>query len=259
MKTSVPIAATGILSQMYGNVDMILLGYFVGTEEVGYYSVAYKIVVVFAGIIGIYSQSTWPVMIRLYATDQKQLSEFLKQNLHTMLYFMIPVITGGTILAPNIIRDFFGEVYTPAVVPFILLLYYIFFMALSIMLANLLLAIKKDKIYFTTLFLGSFSNLMANLALIPYWRAIGSAMAMVIAELIILTFLFAKVKPLYYEKWIDHSFLLIAIGSTGIMGIGLYAMRQWFCLHVAFLIIMGAMIYLVASWPFCAKYIRKAN
>jgi len=259
LRAAMPFALAGLLSQVYENMDMILLGYFVGSEEVGYYSVAYKIVVVLSSIIAIYSQSTWPVMIRILDTNQQQVGEFLKQNIHTMLYFMLPVATGGTILAHNLITAFFGDAYAPAVIPFVLLLYYVFFMALSITMANLLLAVKEDKSYLIALALGAIANVVGNLVLIPYWRATGSAAAMVIAELIVFVCLLAKVRPVHKETWIDYNFLLVAIGSSAVMGFGVFGLQQMFHFHVGFMILAGILIYVGVSWPFCAKFIRRAS
>ena len=259
LRAAMPFALAGFLSQVYENMDMLLLGYFVGSEEVGYYSVAYKIVIVLSGIIAIYSQSTWPVMIRLFATNQQQVGEFLRRNFHTMLYFMIPVITGGTILAHSLITAFFGKVYEPAVMPFILLLYYVFFMALSITMANLLLAVKKDKNYLSALALGAAANVAGNLALIPHWKATGSAAAMVIAELVVFLCMVLKVKPLHKERWIDYNFLFISIGSSVVMGVSVFGLQRLFDFHVGLLILAGMLIYVGVSWPFCAKFIRRTS
>jgi O-antigen/teichoic acid export membrane protein len=252
-----PFAATALFDQMYGNMDMILLGYFVGAQEVGYYSVAYKIVAVFSGIIGVYSQSTWPVMIRLFATNRQQAEAFFQQNLQTVLYFMIPIIAGGTLLAQNIIEVFFGAAYLPSVIPFIFLLYYVFFMVLSITLSNLLLAAKKDKVYFVTLAMGAIVNAGANLILIPQWRANGSALAMVIAELSIFLFLASKIKRFYHAKWIELKFLGIVLASSGAMLVSLLALQLYFQVHVGILVGAGIILYIGISWPFCAKYMKR--
>ena len=259
LKLSVPFAFTGLLSQVYGNMDMLLIGYFAGSEEVGYYSVAYKIVFVLSGIIGIYSQSTWPVMIRLFENNKQELGVFLKQNLHSMLYFMLPIVTGGTLLGGNIIEAFFGERYMPAAVPFILLLYYVFLMAISITLANLLLATKKDKVYLSTLTLGALVNVLANLVLIPAWRATGAAVAMVITELVIVVFLLSKANSLHKGEWIDSKFLFAVAASNGVMAMGIAGSMKWLQVHVGIEILLGAILYIGVSWPFCVKYIRRTH
>jgi O-antigen/teichoic acid export membrane protein len=259
LRVSMPFAVTGLLAEIYGNIDMLMIGYFAGAAEVGFYSVAYKIVFVLASIIGIYSQSTWPVMIRLFETDNQQLGDFLKQNLHSMIYFLLPIVVGGTILAHTMIIVFFGEAYEPAVLPFTLLLYYVFLMAISITMANFLLAIKQDKIYFKTLVLGAIINITVNFVLIPQWGSLGAAAVMVITELVILFFLLSQLKSIHKEPWIDNKFILASAGSSIIMAGGILGLEALLHLHVTLLILLGAIIYFALSWPFCAEFIRRAH
>lgn len=256
LKISVPFAVTGGISQVYENFDMLMLGLMAGPQDVGYYSVAYKIVVVLSGIVGIYSQSTFPAMIRLRENNSRLMGAFLKQNLHVMLFFLLPVVAGGSILGHSIIGTFFGEVYLQATTPFVLLLYYVFFMTLSITLANWLLAVNEDKKYMSTLILGAAVNVLANLVLIPLWKSAGAAMSMIIAEVVVFCFLAAKVKALHQADWVDKGFLLVSAGSCIFMGFCLFTLQKLFQLHVGFLISVGALIYIGLAWPFCAKFIR---
>lgn len=257
LKVSMPFAVTGGLSQIYENFDMLMLGVMVGPQDVGWYSVSYKIVVVLSGIIGIYSQSTLPVMIRLRENSPQLMGGFLKQNIHITLFFMMPIVTGGTILGNKIIDTFFGQAYLQATTPFVLLLYYVFLMALSITLANWLLAVNEDKRYMVTLIMGAIINVIANLLLIPLWKAAGAATAMIIAELFIVCFLATKVKALYQDDWVEKRFIFISAGSCIVMGFCLFILQKLFQLHVGILIIAGTVIYICLSWPFCARFIRR--
>lgn len=256
---AIPFAARGLLDQFYENMDMIMLGYMVGSQEVGFYSVAYKIVFALSGIVAIYTQSTFPVMIRLYETNRELAGTFLKQNIHTTFYFMAPLIAGGTMLAGSIIEVFFGETYAPAVMPFILLLFYVFLMAISITLSNLLLAAKEDKAYFITLVVGAGVNIACNFALIPGWLSAGAAAAMVIAELFVFLFLVAKVKSIYREAWLDKRFLVISIGSIVVMALCIYGVQKTLNLHLILVILIGALVYMGISWSYCAKLIRRIH
>lgn len=258
LKIAASFAITGGLDQIYENFDMLMLGFMVGSQAVGYYSVSYKIVAVLSGIIGIYSQSTLPVMIRLQEKNPRLMGAFLRQNIHGTLFFMLPIVTGGTILGNDIIATFFGEAYRPAATPFVLLLYYVFFMALSITLANWLLAVNEDKRYMGTVILGAIINVIANLALIPFGKSAGAATAMIIAETVIFCFLATKVKALYPADWVAKRFLFISVGSCIVMGLGIFTIQKLFPLHVGFLILGGALIYLGLAGPFCAKFIRRA-
>lgn len=259
LKAAVPLALTGVLSQIYGNLDLIMLGYVADSAEVGYYSVAYKIVFVISGIVGIYSQSTLPVLIRLYAENRSGAEAFLGQNLHRTLYFMLPILVGGTVLGGEIMVTFFGEAYAPAARPFIVLLGYVFLMAVSVVLANLLLAAKADKIYLHTLALGAVANVAANLTLIPFLGASGAAAAMVVAELAICFFLLIKIKDLQTNVFLDKKFMAASFGSCLAMAMGIQGLQQLFHGHVGIMIAAGALIYLVISWPFCAKAIGRTD
>lgn len=259
LRIALPFAVTGGLDQVYENFDMILLGFMASPQDVGYYSVAYKIVAVLSGIIGIYSQSTFPVMIRLREKNPQFMGSFLKQNIQSVMFFMLPVVVGGTILGNSIIETFFGKAYIQSATPFVLLLYYAFFMALSITLANWLLALNEDKKYMSTLALGAIMNVIANLVLIPLWQSTGAAMAMIIAEGLVFCFLVAKVKALHQAVWIERRFLFISAGSCIVMSFCLYTIQKLFQAHVAFLIFAGALIYIGLAWPFSAKYIRRSH
>ena len=256
LRVAMPFAITGLFEQIYGNMDMILLGYMVGSKEVGYYSVAYKIILVLGGLVAIFSQSTFPVMIRLYGTNERLAKEFLMYSIHSMLYFMVPIVTGGTILAHGIIELFFGGAYAPAALPFIWVLVYCLFMSISTTLAHYILSVKADKVYLRTLIWGAVINVVANLVLIPVWHSTGSALAMVVAELFILFRFVSKVKTLHREAWLNKKFLAILIGSNAIMALCIYWMQvlTW---NVGFIILMGALIYIGLSWAYCVNYIKR--
>ncbi len=132
-------------------------------------------------------------------------------------------------------------------------------MAISITMANYLLAIKQDKIYFKTLVLGAIINITVNFALIPQWGSLGAAAVMVITELVILFFLLAQLKSIHKEPWIDNKFILASAGSSIIMAGGILGLEALLHLHVTLLILLGAIIYFALSWPFCAEFIRRAH
>lgn len=257
LRVAMPFAITGVLSQIYENFDMLFLGITADYLEVGYYSIAYKIVSVLSGIIGIYSQAVLPVMIRLRSESDFLTGDVLQTNIRAILFFMLPVVTGGTILSSAIIETFFGAMYGGATVAFIFLLYYVLFMALSITVANWLIAVNKDRQYMKTLLWGAILNVAMNLLLTPLWQAAGAAMAMVITEVVVFIFFVWRVKQLQGKIFPDRNSFFVLLASSLAMGMGIMVLQQIFVLHVVFLIIIGAMLYLVLSWNVGAKIFRR--
>ena len=225
--------------------------------EVGYYSVAYRIVIVFSGLVAVYSQSTFSAMVRLNETDKTESIAYLTKNLHVMLYAMIPVVTGGTILANSIILAFFGDNYQASVIPFILLLYYLLLMTLSISMANYLLSIKSDKAYIQILIFGVLVNSVANLILIPYWKAVGAAASMVITELATLLYLVSRIRKHILSGWVDVKFVAISIVGAAAMGALCHWLQNSFQVHVIFTIIMGAVTYFGITGFYCMHYLKR--
>ena len=82
---------------------------------------------------------------------------------------------------------------------------------------------------------------------------------MVITELVILFFLLSQIKSVHTEPWIDNKFIYVSAGSSIIMAGSILGIEALFPLHVAFLILVGAIIYFALSWPFCAEFIRRAH
>ena len=254
---SLPFAASTIINQIQANLDMVLLGYFWTAAEVGYYSVAYRIVIVFSGLVGVYSQSTFSAMIRLNETDKSGAMTYLKKNLHVMLYIMIPVITGGTILANSIILTFFGDKYQESVLPFILLLYYLLLMTLSISMANFLLSIKSDKAYIQILVCGVIVNSVTNFLLIPHWKAVGAAAAMAITELATLLFLLSRVRIFLPSGWLDGQFIASSIAGAAVMGGLCYWVQSSFNFHVVFTILLGIITYFGLTGFYCMNFLKR--
>jgi O-antigen/teichoic acid export membrane protein len=254
---SLPFAASTIINQIHDNLDMILLGYFWTAEEVGYYSVAYRIVIVFSGLVAVYSQSTFSAMVRLNETDKTEATAYLTKNLHVMLYAMIPVVTGGTILANSIITAFFGDNYQASVIPFILLLYYLLLMTLSISMANYLLSVKSDKAYLQILVFGVLVNCVANFILIPYWKAIGAAASMVVTELATFLFLLSRIRKHTLTGWLDVKFVAISIAGAIVMGALCHWLQNSFPAHIIFTIIIGIITYFGLTGLYCMNFLKR--
>ena len=226
LQLAMPFAITSALSQVYENFDMIFLGMTANYLEVGYYSVAYKIVSVLSGIIGIYSQAVLPVMIRLRSENASLAGHVLQNNVQAILFLMLPIVTGGTLLGGAIIDTFFGEMYANAAPAFVLLLYYVLFMALSITLANWLIAVNEDRQYMKILLCGAVLNVVMNLLLTPIWKSTGAAMAMIITEVFVFAFFAWKIKGLQRGFCLDGHSLLVLVGSCLGMGAGIVALQQ---------------------------------
>lgn len=256
LKLSLPFVITSVLSQVYGNVDMILLGFIKGAEQVGYYSVSYKIVYFMSGIIGIYSQATFPVMSRLNSISQEKVANFLKYNICAILLLLSPMIIGGILIADNVIILVFGELYKKSAGPFILLLFYVLLMALNVTIANFILVVSADITYMKTLSMGAISNVLCNIILIPLYGAVGSAMSMVLSEVIISLYLVIVVKK-YVKKIFDIKFIVITMADCLLMSSVIYIINRILGWSIILALFIGTLFYIgVVLLNYKKEYVR---
>ena len=80
---------------------------------------------------------------------------------------------------------------------------------------------------------------------------------MIIAELVVFLYLLFKVKSLFRESWLDKKFIFVSVGSCAVMAVCVLGIQQVLFLHVGLLILLGAIVYIGTSWPFCAKFMRR--
>ena len=93
----------------------LLIGYFLGTVALGYYSIAYK---VYTTLVDLMTNTVTKVTLPLFSKLQSQI-EPLKNTLLKIsqyaCYASFPVFTGVIVLAPTLIPIFFGEKWVPSI------------------------------------------------------------------------------------------------------------------------------------------------
>lgn len=111
----ISILGFNFLSFINTRSDDFLIGYFLGTESLGYYSVAYRILTVMSQLlIGTSKQVALPTFSRLQLEpDRFRNAFYAATELTSAIAF--PVFLGNATLAPEIVRAFFGEQWLPSV------------------------------------------------------------------------------------------------------------------------------------------------
>lgn len=161
---------------------VIILGYFVSNTEIGYYSLAEKIVFVAWMILGSYSQAIYPTICKLAQQSFNEVYKFVKKVTLPLI-----VLTG---LSCCIVYAFSGEIIKliaghqvdKAAYLLRILVVVPFVVALNIPPYQILLAYDYKKVY-SALFNGSaLVNVILCTALVSIWGVVGAAVCMVIIQ-----------------------------------------------------------------------------
>jgi len=201
IKTALPIGFGAILMQFSANFNTIFLGLVKTDVQVGLFSAANKLLFFILIFDRVMNNTTFPIISRYYVMGREKLSEIVNRLSKLVLLVSIPVCVGGFILAPDIIKFIYGSVYIDASLIFRILIWFFFITILSSLYTSSLIAGQKNKEYITAIGLGVLGNVILNIILVPSTGAIGTAVALVFAELITLITLTQLIKPIANIKF----------------------------------------------------------
>jgi len=142
LKSSGIITLSRILRTLIVTIDVVMLGFMATSQQVGWYSAAYRIVF-FAMAISYASHVAWlPAITRAVARNRTIDAEF-SASLRLSVVVTLPFVVGGLMIAPQLLRAIFGEEYVPAATALQLLLVSLFFIALHGPSRNVFLAYDR--------------------------------------------------------------------------------------------------------------------
>jgi len=109
------VVGTQILNFVNRRSDDLLIGYFLGPVALGYYSVAYRLLLIITQLLtGVINQVAMPAFSRLQQEPEKLRSGFYKVTQLTS-FISFPAFLGMAALAPELVRVLFGEQWLPSI------------------------------------------------------------------------------------------------------------------------------------------------
>lgn len=213
-RKSWPFCLVSIFNLIYFQLDIVLVRYLNGSEETGYYSVAYNfLLVVLLLPMMIYRKYLSPKMHRWAFSDRDLFHKTYSQGCVLMLFMGIFGMLGIWLVSPNVVPFVFGADYERSVEVLGLL-------ALS--LPALFLIKNLDAVLSTQSYVRTKVKLMAltvllnialNFILVPEFGAMGAAAGTVFCNfLVCFLYLFYAEKYVFPElslKWKEHARALI--------------------------------------------------
>ncbi len=109
------VVGINILNFFNRRADDLLIGYFLGPVALGYYAVAYKILLVVTQLfVGIINSTAMPLFSRLQK-EPEQLRQALYKAVGISSFIAFPVYIGLSALAPELLVVAFGKQWTPSI------------------------------------------------------------------------------------------------------------------------------------------------
>lgn len=180
-RESWPLGLTAICIFIYHRIDQAMLFRMIGSDAVGSYSAAVRLVECFNIIPVALVASTLPLMSKYFDESKDLFIKTYQLSFKYLIIFIVPVAVLATIFSQQIIVLFYGKQFLSSSPVLSLLIWAEIFVFMGVVNNAILVAAHKQIV--DPLFTGvsALINIVLNFLLIPHYGFIGAAIATLIA------------------------------------------------------------------------------
>lgn len=184
LKENVEIGIYAIMTSMYLTFNVMYLGLITNNTQVGFYTSAYRLYTLVLGIFTAFSSVMLPRMSNLLANGKNaEFNTYLNKSFEFVALFSVPMAVCSSILAPELIYLLCGAGYEGAILPMRIIMPALILVGIAqILVIQVLLPMKKDKVLLAASIIGAIISILLNILLISKNGSLGSAIVMLSAE-----------------------------------------------------------------------------
>jgi PST family polysaccharide transporter len=234
--------------------DEILIGYFLGTSALGFYTIGFRILRVITRLLTESIDAVaFPTFSRLQV-DRERFRQAFFQVIQTTSLIAFPGFLGISIIAPELVIAFFGEKWAPSIPVMQVLAFIGILNATSYFNATALVSVGKPFWLFMTNLINALMNIIAMLIAVR-WGIVAVAVAYVIRGYFLAPipiWLLHRSINLNVRRYLLQ--LLPAIVGSIVMGIGVLGIKGFFLdrfpvgINVVLYTVIGMLVYCLVIW-----------
>jgi len=247
LREALPFGFTLIFTTIYFWIDTVMLSLMKGSEVVGWYNAAYRLIFVLMLVPTASVAAVFPVMSRHFKSSMELLKREYELVCRYLFIIALFILVYGFFFADKIISIVFGGGFEPSVIALQVLIFVIPIIFLTYLLGNFLAAVDQQRIVTIVAGANALLNILLNLFLIRKYSYVGASIATVLTE---------GVGLVLMGGYISRNFLKISMVQNilkpifiGILfGVIVFVMRQevnWILAGV-----IGACIYIILLLSF---------
>ena len=197
LKEGWPVTVSNLSMTTCQYIGLFILRLFTNDLVAGYYSLAEKVYFAMKLVLDVFTQTVYPRVCQLLQKGIGQVNAFFKKVYLPFLGIIIGACAGLFIFSPATIRFLAGHESEQATQLLRMLLVAVIIVCLNIPACLVLLAGDHKKNYMRVFSMGTLVNIVANLLLARQMGATGTAVSVLITELLITAALYAELFRLY--------------------------------------------------------------
>jgi O-antigen/teichoic acid export membrane protein len=195
---SYPFAVTSVAAMVYARVDLLLLGFWQGESAAGWYGAAYKLWEAAGLLPASLLEAMFPEMSRLAGRPdgRQRLRSLYRRASRGLFAGGLLLATAGVLAAGLLIPMVYGSQgdYTPAILPFRLLVCAMPAMFLYLLSGYTLYALNRQRRVTVAMLGVGLVNIALNLVVIPRWSYVGAAAVALLSEWLLVAVLYSQAR-----------------------------------------------------------------
>jgi len=219
IKIALPLSMLSIFAIIYVRADTVMLSMMKGDSVVGWYNAAYNLIIQLKIIPTLFLTSLFPAALSVFYKSENQFYRYYERSIKYLIAIGLPMAIGITLLSDKIIMLVYGSQYINSISALRILSWDCFLLFIYVALGNALVGIGKEKQVALSALICACVNIVLNFLLIPRFSLVGSAVATVFAETILLiSYLYLMKK--YFKSIPIHKLIIKPIlASVPLIGI----------------------------------------
>jgi len=237
LREAMPYALEFLLYQLSARVDVVSLGFFLGTATAGVYNVAYRVVFFFMILANFTGLAVFPLASRLYVTSRKELETLYHKSLNLIILVALPAASGIWLVAPDLIKLIFGEAFAESAMVLRYLAWLIFLAFLRSLIGTFLTACDRQVERTKSQWVVTCVAILANVFLIPTIGIKGAAIATLISETLLVILFAVRLRRVLGWPQIGSRLAMSGVATVS------------FCLPLAFFSSLPLVVVILAAIP----------
>lgn len=190
----------GLMVMIFQHTDRVMIKLMVGEAETGFYSAAITCIGITSFVFDAVVDSARPVILQEKGKNKELYETRMIQLYSIITYMSLAQSIGMTLLAKPLVWLLYGAEYAETTEILTVAVWYVTFSHYGSVRNIWILAEEKQKYLTGINLVGAIANIVLNWCLIPFWGAIGAAIASLVTQFftnVIIGFVF---KPIRYNN-----------------------------------------------------------
>jgi O-antigen/teichoic acid export membrane protein len=244
LRAALPLGVALAVNELYFRADTIIISLYEPYEEVGLYTLAYRMLELTLVFGTVFLTTTFPLLSQAVANDEPRARRTIQLSTELFVVLGAPLVAGGLVVAPELVELAAGEDFEDAAEPLRLLLAAGALAWINGVFGYALIA-KERQMSALWLNLSALAfNVGLNLLLVPRYGIVVAAAVTVASEMLILAGSYVLMRR-YFDFFPAPRTLLPAVLAAAVMGGLLWVLRD---APLVALLPLGAALYGGLMW-----------